>query len=92
MNDLLAKALQGVDPDAPGAFWQIFANLLHLMPWAAMFWWNLLFIAIGALLGRWRGRTAEGVAWAAVLGPIGWLVILFRHRRQQPVLPPPLPR
>lgn len=87
MDELLAKATQGVDPDAPGAFWHIFVNLLTMLPWVTMFWWNLLFIAIGALLGWWRGRAGEGIVWAAVLGPIGWFVIIAKPRRAQP---PPL--
>ena len=92
MDELLARASQGVDPDAPGAFWQIFVNLLNMLPWAAMFWWNLLFIAVGALLGWWRGRTAEGIVWALVLGPIGWIVILVKPRPKPPAQPPPLRR
>ncbi len=75
--------------DAPDAFWHVFLNLLNMLPWAAMFWWNLAFIVVGALLGWWRGRMLEGVAWAALLGPFGWIVILFRPRA---VKPPPLPR
>lgn len=92
MDELIAKASQGIDPDAPGAFWQIFVNLLNMLPWAAMFWWNLLFIAVGALLGWWRGRTAEGIVWALVLGPIGWVVILAKPRAKPRAEPPPLRR
>ncbi|GAB2549567.1 hypothetical protein [Rhodanobacter koreensis] len=92
MDELLAKATQGVDLDAPGAFWHVFINLLNLLPWAAMFWWNLLFIVVGALLGWWRGRLAEGIVWALVLGPIGWVVILARPLHQPPARPPPLRR
>ena len=92
MDELLAKASQGVDPDAPGAFWHVFVNLLNLMPWAAMFWWNLLFIAVGAVLGWWRGRTGEGIVWALVLGPIGWVVILVKPQPKPPAMPPPLRR
>lgn len=87
MDELLARATQGVDPDAPDAFLRIFLNLMALVPWSALIWWNLLFLAVGALLGWWRGRTAEGIAWAFVLGPIGWLVVLRRPRRK---MPPPL--
>lgn len=90
MDELIARATQGVDPDAPGAFWQVFVNLLNMLPWAAMFWWNLLFIAVGALLGWWRGRTGEGIVWALVLGPIGWVVILARPRPKARAEPPPL--
>ena len=92
MDDLLARAMQGVDPDAPGAFWHIFFNLLNMLPWAAMFWWSLLFVAVGALLGWWRGRLFEGVVWAWVLGPIGWIVILARPRPAPRPQPPPLRR
>lgn len=89
MDELLRKATEGVDMDAPDASWHIFWNLMSLVPWAALFWWSLVFLAVGAVLGRWRGRLWEGVVWAAVLGPIGWMVILARPRRRGP---PPLPR
>ena len=89
MDELLARAMQGVDPDAPDAFVHVFANLLGMVPWVALFWWNVVFIVVGGLLGWWRGRTGEGLAWAFVLGPIGWIVIALRPRRAPP---PPLPR
>jgi hypothetical protein len=90
MGDWLARATQGVDLTAPGAFWQIFGRLLQDFPWAAMFWWNLVFVAVGALLGWWRGRIAEGIVWGLVLGPVGWIVVVFRRRPPQG--PPSLPR
>ena len=92
MHELLARAMQGVDPDAPDAFWQVFLNLWAMVPWAALFWWNLLFVAVGAVLGWWRGRLWEGVLWAWVLGPIGWIVLLLRPRGGPPAAPPPPPR
>ena len=92
MDELLARATQVVDLDAPGASLQVFFNLLNLMPWAAMFWWSLLFVAVGSLLGWWRGRTLEGAVWAWVLGPIGWIVILSKPRRKPLPKPPPLRR
>jgi len=63
-----------------------------MLPWAAMFWWSLLFVAVGALLGWWRGRLFEGIVWAWVLGPIGWIVILARPRPAPRPQPPPLRR
>ena len=92
MDELLAKATHGVDLDAPGAFFHVFFNLLNMVPWTAIFWWNLLFVAVGALLGWWRGRLLEGIVWAWVLGPIGWVVILLKQRRVPPPSAPPLPR
>ncbi|WP_109125714.1 hypothetical protein [Dyella sp. C11] len=89
MDELLAKATQGVDPDSPGAFLHIFMNLMGLVPWGALFWWSVFFLAVGALVGWWRGRTVEGIVWAAVLGPIGWIVVFMKPR---PSVPPPLPR
>ncbi|HEY9130610.1 MAG TPA: hypothetical protein VIM98_02540 [Dyella sp.] len=90
MDELLQKATQGVDLDDPGAVWQIFANLMGLVPWISLFWWTVAFIAVGALLGWWRGRLWEGIWLSAVLGPIGWVVVL---RPKKPrVEPPPLPR
>src|SRR6266403_2493019 len=32
-------------------------------------------ILVGALIGKYRGRLDSGVIWAALLGPIGWLVV-----------------
>jgi hypothetical protein len=92
MGDWLARASQGVDPEAPGAFWHVFFNLLNMVPWVAIFWWNVAFMVVGALLGWWRGRLVEGVVWAWVLGPIGWVVILMRARPRPSARPPPLPR
>lgn len=89
MDELLAKATQGVDVDSPDAFMQIFLNLMGLVPWVALFWWSVLFVLVGALLGWWRGRTLEGVVLALVLGPIGWIVVWLRPRPKP--LPPPLP-
>jgi len=91
MHELLARAMAGVDPSAPGAFWRIYANLFALLPWTALVWWNILFAAVGALLGRRRGGWRRGLAWGLVLGPIGWLVVVFRPP-PAPATPPPLPR
>ncbi|MFC5740970.1 hypothetical protein [Dyella tabacisoli] len=91
MDELLNKAMNGVDPDAPGAFWQVFLNLMGIVPWGALFWWSVGFVVVGAALGWWRGRLLEGVVWAALLGPIGWFVVLARPRTKPGAGPPPLP-
>ncbi len=83
--------MQGVDPDSPDAFLRIFMNLMDMFPWAALFWWNVAFVVVGALIGWWKGRLLEGVVWAAVLGPIGWIVLLLRPRPKPGSTPPPLP-
>jgi hypothetical protein len=88
VDELIAKAIQGVDMDAPDAFIHIFINLMAMVPWVALFWWNLAFVAVGALLGWWRGRLLAGVVWALVLGPIGWIVVLLMPKSAKP---PPLP-
>lgn len=90
MDELLNKALQGVDPDAPGAFWQIFGNLMALVPWTELTLWSVFFVLVGAGLGWWRGNVRAGVVWALVLGPIGWLVVLWVPARKAG-MPPPLP-
>lgn len=92
MDELLARAVEGVDPDAPGAFWHVFFNLLGMVPWTTLFWFNVGFVIVGALLGWWRGRLTEGIAWAWALGPIGWGVLLWRTRTRPGKQPPSLPR
>lgn len=87
MDELLTQATQGVDMDSPHAIWQIYANLFALVPWTTLLWWNLSFVVVGGLLGWWRGHWRQGVLWAFVLGPIGWIVIIVKRRQ-----PPPLPR
>ena len=91
MDELLTKAMQGVDPDAPGAFWQVFGNLMALVPWGQLVLWSVLFVLVGALLGWWRGRTREGIVWALLLGPIGWIIVLRPSRPRPSGTPPPLP-
>lgn len=90
MDELFAKASQGVDPDSPDAFLHIYLNLLNLMPWAAMFWWSVAFVVVGAAVGWFRGRVVEGIVWSATLGPIGWIVILMKPVRRPRAGPPPL--
>ncbi len=83
--------MQGVDPDSPDAFLRIFMNLMDMLPLAALFWWSVAFVVVGALIGWWRGRLVEGIVWAAVLGPLGWFVVLMRPRPKPAAMPPPLP-
>ena len=94
MDELLRQAMHGVDPNAPGAYWHVVANLMQLMPWGLLFWTSVICIAVGALLGWWKHRLAEGIVLAVIFGPIGWL-LLFRPRRKPaaraPHRPPPLP-
>ncbi|NII10186.1 hypothetical protein [Oleiagrimonas sp. C23AA] len=81
MGELLQKAMHGVDPSAPGAAWQIFRNLMALVPWWPMIWLTVVSVLVGAWLGWRRGRLWEGVLWALLLGPLGWPVILARPSR-----------
>jgi len=81
--------MQGVDPDDPGASLRIFSNLMGLVPWWNLIAWQVFFIAVGALLGWWRGRTMAGIVGALVLGPFGW-IIPFMPKPGPPPLPPPL--
>ncbi len=36
---------------------------------------TVICIGVGALIGWLKGRTAAGIIWAAVLGPIGWIIV-----------------
>ena len=87
MDELLAKAMQGVDPAEPGASLHMFTNLMALVPWGSLIVWQIVFVVVGALLGLWRGRLKAGVIASLVLGPLGW-VVPFLPRREPPPLPP----
>jgi hypothetical protein len=78
MGDLLDHALRGVDLNSPTAAWQIFRNLMALVPWWQLLLWNVAFALVGLALGYWRGRPWEGLVWGALLGPLGWLALLAR--------------
>ncbi|MGA7298341.1 MAG: hypothetical protein WBW92_12640 [Rhodanobacteraceae bacterium] len=83
MQELLNRALQGVDPTAPGAFWQIFANLMSLVPWWPLFWFTVLSVAGGLVIAWYRGSGyGKAVFWALVLGPAGWFISWY-------AVPPP---
>lgn len=49
--------------------------LLDPALWAWMTAFTVISIAGGALIGRLKGRMAAGIVWAAVLGPIGWIIV-----------------
>ncbi|MEO7916368.1 MAG: hypothetical protein ABIR16_01895 [Dokdonella sp.] len=62
-----------------------------------LWWWMLgltvFFIAVGALIGWRKGRLKAGIIWSAVLGPLGWLVVvLMSPLPKPPVASPGLPR
>jgi hypothetical protein len=49
--------------------------------------WIGIFGGIGALLSRKRGGSAPaGLAWGTVLGPVGWLVIIWTTREGESAL------
>lgn len=75
MQELLNRAMAGVDPTAPDAFWQIFMNLMGLVPWAALLWYTLFTVVVGLVIA-WYRRSSYWLAivWALTLGPIGWVI------------------
>jgi len=50
--------------------------------------WMVIFGGVGGLLARARGGSvAAGIAWGIILGPFGWLAIVWTTRGNPPVLP-----
>lgn len=57
--------------------------LLDPALWAWAIGFTLVCIGVGALIGWSKGRMTAGIIWAAVLGPIGWIIVaLGRSKRQ----------
>jgi hypothetical protein len=38
-------------------------------------------IAIGGVVGYWRGSVGHGLLWSFFLGPVGWLVTILWVRK-----------
>jgi ribosomal protein L40E len=49
--------------------------LLDPTLWAWMIGLTLVSVAGGAWIGWIKGRVVAGVVWAALLGPIGWIIV-----------------
>ena len=49
--------------------------LLDPALWAWSIGLTLVFVGVGALIGWRKGRMTAGIIWAAVLGPIGWIIV-----------------
>ncbi|RAP59166.1 hypothetical protein [Oleiagrimonas sp. MCCC 1A03011] len=85
MGELLQRATRGVDLSSPDAAWQIFHNLMVMLPWAALLWFTLLSVLLGAVVGWWRGRLWTGIGISLVIGPLGLLILwALPSRRGRP--------
>ena len=72
------NALDQGDPDAVQALLQACtAMLFDPLLWAWAFAITLACAVVGAVIGYAKGRWLAGLLWGAVLGPIGWLVVIF---------------
>jgi hypothetical protein len=58
--------------------------LLDPTLWAWMIGLTLVSLAGGAWIGWIKGRVVAGVIWAAVLGPIGWIVVALGKSNLSP--------
>ena len=48
---------------------------------AVIFFWMIICAVIGGLIGATRNNVGSGVVWGALLGPIGWILVLFLDNR-----------
>lgn len=62
------------------------AMLLDPTLWAWMLGVTAVCILGGAIIGWIKGRVAAGIIWAAVLGPIGWIIVAL-SRSKLPACP-----
>lgn len=59
------------------------ARLLDPVLWAWVLGITLVCLLVGALIGWIKGRVVAGIVWAALLGPIGWLVVALSKPAQR---------
>lgn len=86
MEAWLERLMQGIDPDSPDAMLLVFLRLMGMVDWWLLAWLTLLCMAVGGLIGWWRGSFWRDVALAAALGPLGWVIsfLLPQPRRRCP--------
>lgn len=48
---------------------------------AYIFFWLLVGAAVGGVIGGTRNNVGSGIVWGALLGPIGWILVLFMDAR-----------
>lgn len=52
--------------------------------WAWSIGVTLVCVGVGALIGWSKGRMTAGIIWAAVLGPIGWIIVALGKSNLDP--------
>lgn len=57
------------------------AVLLDPGLWAWMLGITAICVMGGAIIGWIKGRVVAGIVWAAVLGPIGWIIVALSRSR-----------
>ncbi len=45
--------------------------------------WLIVGAVVGGLIGATRNNAGSGVLWGALLGPIGWIIVLFLDNRRK---------
>jgi DNA-directed RNA polymerase subunit RPC12/RpoP len=48
---------------------------------ALIFFWLIIGAVVGGLIGATRNNVGSGVVWGALLGPIGWIIVLCLDNR-----------
>ncbi len=81
------SALSTLDSADIDALMQMNQACLKVLLDPTLWFWMTAFTVVsivgGALIGRLKGRMTAGIIWAAVLGPIGWIVIALGRSRLQ---------
>ena len=48
---------------------------------SAIFIWLIIGAVVGGLIGATRNNVGSGIVWGALLGPIGWIIVLCLDNR-----------
>lgn len=79
--DAIDRLLKDINLSDPAGLRILALRVLHQVDWWFLLWLTLASAVVGLLLGRVKGTPLKGLILGALLGPIGWAILLFSKGR-----------